>query len=178
MNIKNPLRIFAVLFVIVVLGGSFTANAQNNFSFSANRNVFSSSFFNDSEKELDIFDLVNAERRKKRLDQLVWDDDLAKLARNYSRKMARENFFDHYDSNGSNVIDRASSARIKGWRKIGENLFYCEGIENFSSFAVRGWLKSPSHRKNMLDRDWTDTGIGAARARDGRIYVTQVFIKR
>ncbi|MGH8527144.1 MAG: hypothetical protein ACREXY_23945 [Gammaproteobacteria bacterium] len=29
----------------------------------------------------------------------------------------------------------------------------------------------------MLDRGWTETGIGIAEARDGSIYITQIFIQ-
>lgn len=136
------------------------------------------SVFGIEEAELEIFELVNQERRKKGLGKLYWDNDLSKMARNYSKKMARDNFFSHYDSDGESVIERANRSRIKDWRKIGENLFFCEGFDNFQAVAVKGWLRSASHRQNMLDRSWTDSGIGVAKSRDGRIYVTQVFIKR
>jgi uncharacterized protein YkwD len=122
-----------------------------------------------------IFDLVNRERSRARLSSLQWNEQLAYLARGYSRKMAREGFFDHIDTDGNSVVQRAGHARISGWTKIGENLFLCEPIDRFSEFAVRGWMKSASHRRNILDPDWGSTGIGVAFARNGDIYVTQVF---
>lgn len=135
--------------------------------------------FGLEDDEYEIFELINQERRRKGLSALYWDDDLARMARNYSRKMARENFFSHYDSDGDSVSERATRSRVTGWRKIGENLFYAQGMSNnFQSLAVRGWMRSPSHRQNILDRAWTDSGIGIAKTRDGRIYVTQVFLKR
>lgn len=140
--------------------------------------IVSGGFSNIEDDEFEIFELVNKERRKKGLGNLYWDDDLSRLARNYSKKMARSNFFSHYDSDGESVIDRAAKSRISGWKKIGENLFYCEGMDDYNSVAVKGWMRSPSHRQNMLDRSWTDSGIGIARSRDGKVYVTQVFIKR
>ena len=127
------------------------------------------------DEEADIFALVNRERTRSRLSYLEWDDDLARVARNFSRQMARENFFSHSDSEGRTVIQRASKV---SWSKIGENLFMCDGMDDFAAFSVRGWMKSPSHRKNILDREWTDTGIGVYRTRDDRIYVTQVFVRR
>ena len=130
-----------------------------------------------SDQEYEVFDLVNRERSRKRLRRLDWDDDLADLARQYSRKMARERFFDHYDRNGRSVMDRANESHIRGWERIGENLFYCAATDRFSSLAIRGWLESPTHRENMLDRGWTASGIGIAQARDGSIYITQVFIQ-
>lgn len=129
-----------------------------------------------SDDEFEIFGLVNRERTKSRLGALEWDGDLAKVARSYSRQMAREGFFDHYDPKGKTVIDRA--AKVDRWSKIGENLFMCSGMDNFTSFSVRGWMRSTTHRRNIMDRGWTATGIGIARSRDDRIYVTQVFIRR
>ena len=125
--------------------------------------------------ENEIFHLVNRERVRARLGGLVWDESLARLARNYSRKMAREGFFDHYDRDGRTVIDRAESARIQNWSRIGENLFVCEEHSYFVQTAIRGWLRSKSHRTNMLDRTWTATGVGIATGRDGSIFITQVF---
>ena len=128
-----------------------------------------------SDEEYEIFDLVNRERLRSRLSFLEWDDDLARVARNFSRQMARERFFSHADRQGRTVIERASGER---WSKIGENLFMCEGMHDFAPFSVRGWMRSASHRKNILDREWTSTGIGIFRTRDDRIYVTQVFVRR
>lgn len=112
------------------------------------------------------------------MSELEWDGDLARLARDYSEKMARGGFFDHHDSDGATVVERAHNARVKNWSKIGENLFYCENVEEFSRLAVRGWMKSPTHKDNILDRDWNRSGIGVYAARGNRIYVTQVFIER
>lgn len=128
-----------------------------------------------SRRELDVFDLVNRERSRARLGRLAWDDELAKLARDYSRQMARDGFFDHYDPDGRTVIDRAESARIRNWSTIGENLFVCENHPYFARTAIRGWLDSETHRTNMLDKSWTTTGIGIATSRDGSIFITQVF---
>jgi uncharacterized protein YkwD len=127
--------------------------------------------------EFQIHYLVNNERRKKGLGDLYWEESLARLARNYSRQMARESFFSHYDRDGNTVVERAQSSNIGGWSKIGENLFFCEGYDNFDALAVRGWMNSSEHRRNILDRQFDGTGIGIAQTRDGRIYITQVFIR-
>ncbi len=133
---------------------------------------------NLSGDENEIYNLINDERRKKGLTKLDWDENLTKLSRSYSKQMAKESFFSHYDREGNSVVERAEDSNIKGWSKIGENLFYCEGYDDFNALAVRGWMNSPEHRRNILDRQFTSTGIGIAQSRDGRIYITQVFIKR
>lgn len=132
---------------------------------------------NLSNDELQIHNLVNYERRKKSLGDLIWDSSLAGMARAFSRQMARESFFSHYDRNGKSVIDRARQSNITGWSKIGENLYFCSGYDRFDSLAVRSWMNSSQHRRNILDRQFTGTGIGVAQTRDGRTYITQVFIR-
>ncbi len=138
-----------------------------------------STFLTDSENdEFQIFQLINAERYKNRLENLEWNDELADVAREYSEKMADENFFEHTDFEGKTLFDRIREHGIRKWSKIGENLFVCRGIKNFSSFAVQNWMKSPSHQRNILDYDWTTTGIGIAKSGNGKIYITQVFISK
>jgi uncharacterized protein YkwD len=131
-----------------------------------------------SGSEAEVFNLVNRERSRARLTGLAWDDRLARLARDYSRQMARDGFFDHYDPEGRTVIDRAESARIRNWSSIGENLFVCDEHEYFARTAIRGWMKSRTHRTNLLDGGWTATGVGIATARDGSIFITQVFTRK
>jgi uncharacterized protein YkwD len=129
-----------------------------------------------TEIEEAVFDLVNEERSERRLAEVAFDRELASVARAYSRKMARKSFFSHYDEEGNTVQDRVS--HIKDWRGVGENLFYCEGYDDPASVAVEGWLRSDSHRKNMLQKDWKTSGVGAAIARDGRVFVTQIFMRK
>ena len=38
------------------------------------------------------------------------------------------------------------------------------------------WLQSPEHRKNILDPNLTESGIGAAVRQDGTLLVVQEFI--
>ncbi|MCW5957712.1 MAG: CAP domain-containing protein [Pyrinomonadaceae bacterium] len=152
----KPLSISASLLVCHILVGALNTCAQ-------------------SEEEIEIFELVNRERIKARLQPLEWDDRASNVARNYSRQMAREGFFGHYDRQGLTVIERASKLK---WSKIGENLFMGDQISNFGSFAVKGWMRSTTHRFNILDREWNTTGIGVHHSNNGLVYVTQVFLSK
>lgn len=133
---------------------------------------------NFSANDSEIFILVNAERVRHGLNRLFWDEDLADIARDYSKKMADEDFFGHFDSNGQSVVERAKAAKLKNWSKIGENLFSIDGLDKFDGFTVEKWMQSPTHRDNILDKDWTTTGIGIVKSASGEIFITQVFIKR
>lgn len=127
--------------------------------------------------EFEVFDRVNRERTKLGLRNLEWDEEAARVARSYSQRMAREGFFDHIDPDGNSVVERAERSRIRRWSMIGENLFECSSYDGYTRLAVSGWLRSPSHRRNMLDRRWTSTGIGIGRGRDGSVFVTQIFLE-
>jgi uncharacterized protein YkwD len=167
---------FFILSVAVLISSSVSGISAQRRIYTASANARVSANADTGERE--IFDLINQERSKKGLGELNWDANLSRLARGYSQKMARENFFSHYDDGGGSVETRAKDMRIKNWSKIGENLFFCEGYDNPNLMAVRGWMKSPSHRDNILNPDYTDSGIGIAVTDGGRIYVTQVFIER
>lgn len=134
--------------------------------------------FSQNGEETEIYQLVNVERTRSRLTPLAWDHRLGQIARSHSRKMAREGFFSHHDRSGGSVADRSRHGGVGYWRKIGENLFMMTDHPQIASASVRGWMRSPGHRQNIRDRAWTATGIGIAKSRDGRIYVTQVFVAR
>lgn len=150
---------------------SFDAAAQRR------NNDYRNSRSDFRNEEFEIFELINSRRQKNRLGQLDWDDDVAEMARRYSEEMARGNFFSHYDKRGRSVAERAQSFGIRRWNSIGENLFFCTGYDDFSNLAVKSWLNSSAHRKNMFNPAWTTTGIGAASDRSGKVYITQVFLK-
>lgn len=169
-------KFFAVLLFAAFLPLNFVVFPSEAAAQKRNQN-YRNSRSDFGNEEFEIYELINNRRNKSRLQQLDWDDDVAEVARRYSEEMARGNFFSHYDKRGKSVVDRANNFGLRGWSSIGENLFFCEGYDNFSNLAVKGWLNSPTHRQVMLDPEWTTTGIGIAADRSGKIYVTQVFLK-
>lgn len=92
----------------------------------------------------------------------------------HSRDMARQNYFSHEGKDGREVADRAVLAGYR-WRGIGENI--AMGQESAEE-AVAGWLASPGHCANIMNRSFKDMGagyaIGAGREQ-GQVYWTQVF---
>lgn len=124
------------------------------------------------------FDLVNEERRARGQSPLRWDAELTRLARHHSENMARRNFFSHTDHEGLDTADRAAVGGVCGWRAIAENIAYNQGFDDPVGFAVERWMLSPKHRENILRTGFTHAGIGVARAADGRVFFTQVFVAR
>jgi uncharacterized protein YkwD len=136
----------------------------------------SASFAGASSLERRAFDLVNSERRSRGESPLVWDAELSRLARQHSFDMARSGQLDHRGPDGRDMADRARAFGIRGWRVLGENIAFNQGFDDPSGLAVQRWMNSSKHRSNILNGQFTRTGIGAARAADGSIYFTQVFM--
>jgi uncharacterized protein YkwD len=133
---------------------------------------------NATSDEQRAFDLANAERRRRGESSLVWDAELTRMARLHSENMARQNFFDHTNPQGENMTMRARACGVCGWSAMAENIAYNSGYDDPAAFAVQRWMTSPKHRANMLRAGFTHSGIGVARAADGRIFFTQVFVTR
>ena len=124
------------------------------------------------------FDLINAVRRERGQKPLVWDGALTNMARFHSENMARQNFFNHVDKDGLSTAGRADALGVQGWRALGENIAYNQGYDDPVAFAVERWMRSDKHRDNILNSQFTHAGLGVARAADGRVFFTQVFVTR
>ena len=129
-------------------------------------------------KEKHLFDLINDERRARGHKPLAWDGELTRIARYHSENMAREGFLNHVDGDGLDLPARAELHGVRGWRALAENIAYNQGFDDPAAFAVERWMTSSKHRENILSGEFTHAGLGVSRAPDGRVYFTQVFMKR
>lgn len=127
--------------------------------------------------ERDAFQMINAERSRAGMTVLKWNDNIAGVARLHSTNMAEYNFFSHKGLDGLMVDGRAELLHVGAWSAIGENIAFMKGFDDPAAAAVRNWLQSPAHKKNLLSADWSESGIGLAVTPDGKYYFTQVFIR-
>lgn len=127
--------------------------------------------------EKQCFYEVNKQREGYGLEALEFSEELLEVARYYSRRMAEENFFSHVDPDGNTVRQRVTGAGIS-WRVVGENLAFASGYINPVAVSVKGWMESPGHRKNILDKGYRYTAIGAWISKDGTVYFTEIFLRR
>ncbi len=123
-----------------------------------------------------VFELVNQGRTSEGLKALKRDERLANAARSHARRMAQQGFFSHVDPERGDLIERLNQANIP-WRKAAENLFTEKGYPDPAQRTVQSWMNSPGHRKNLLDKDVTHAGVGAARAPDGAVYVVEIYTR-
>jgi uncharacterized protein YkwD len=113
--------------------------------------------------------LMKRETNESRLNhgvrRLDLHEQLSELARTHSLAMARRGTLFHTSD--------PSSYYLKGlnWRTWGENV----GMTGGSIAGLqRAFMASPTHRANVLDRDFRRVAIGAVRV-DGVLWVTVFF---
>lgn len=128
--------------------------------------------------EKTAFNLINQKRAELGLKPVQWSDKIANIARQHSLSMADYKFFSHQDLNGHFIDERADVAGINKWKAISENIAFNKGFNNPVEFAVERWMLSASHRQNLLNPRWQQSGIGVAITQDGAYYFTQVFLDK
>ncbi|RRO20617.1 CAP domain-containing protein [Saccharopolyspora rhizosphaerae] len=114
-----------------------------------------------------VLSLVNEARESAGCAPLTVDGRLVKSATDHSADMARRGYFSHTTPDGVTFAERVRGA---GYPKPGaENL--ARGHANAEQ-VVQDWLKSRSHRKNILDCSFRTIGVGVDQ---GGTYWTQDF---
>lgn len=124
--------------------------------------------------EGDLVALTNQERRIHGLrPSLILDAVLSRAAIEHSEEMAALNYFSHESPLPRNrtLLDRYRRA-VRQLRlprtlaySVGENLYYREsssplGQEGLAEEAQKGFMESPSHRRNLLKANWRRIGVG------------------
>ncbi len=122
------------------------------------------------------FGLVNREREANGLKPLAWIEKAADVARYHSNSMARSEFLGHRDMAGKKVAYRADKLGFSNWSQLGENVVWISGYDDPAARAVFCWMRSPGHRRNIMDRTYSETGLGISIGSDGKYYFTQVFV--
>lgn len=125
-----------------------------------------------------VFQTINQVREENNLEPLSYRKDLSVIARSHSSDMASRDYFSHISPDGENLQKRISRGGITDWTRLAENIASNQGFSDPASIAVKGWLESPGHRHNILDKNLTETGIGVAIDARGKVYLTQLFAKR
>lgn len=98
----------------------------------------------------------NQTRANRGLPRLCVHPALQRAARAHSADMIRRDYFSHGNT----------GARLKNygyrWRAYGENIAYGSGSLGAPNNIFNAWMRSSSHRPNILGRQYREIGIGAA----------------
>lgn len=109
--------------------------------------------------------LINRRRVARGLRKLRLNPRLSRAARRHTRDMVRRRYFSHVSRGGADVADRLRRSgyiRPNSSWAVGENLAWGSGRRATPRQIVRGWMRSPGHRQNMLSRRFREIGVGVA----------------
>lgn len=122
-----------------------------------------------------IIDQTNAERTQRGLNPLAVNVQLSNAAKMHAHNMASYGELSHelnIKGQGS-LTDRLNVAGYQ-YRAAGENIAW-----NYQSQSVvEGWMNSSGHRRNILNKNFTEIGVGVAITDSGEPYYCQVFGSR
>lgn len=121
-----------------------------------------------------VVDLTNEEREQLQAPDLRRNTTLDEAARLKAKHMAQNEYFSHYSPDG-----------VSPWYWFNEaGYVYAHAGENLaihftdSSEVVEAWMKSPTHRANIVNQKYTEIGVGTAKGTfEGydTVYVVQLF---
>jgi uncharacterized protein YkwD len=127
----------------------------------------------ETEVEAASFNLINEGRVKAGLPALVWDPQIASVARAHSVDMRNRNFYSHTNPDGQNFAQRLRSAGVS-FHNAGENLARTSNVSNPATSANAEFLQSEGHLRNLLNPRFRRCGVGVSRS--GNTYwITQNF---
>ena len=113
---------------------------------------------NGNEKR--VLELHNRARIKRGLKPLCVQPALTAASRAHSKEMIDKDFFRHESYDGE-----SNGARLKrfgyDWYASGENIARGSGYLSKPENRFEAWMRSQGHRKNILDKNFREVGVGA-----------------
>lgn len=117
----------------------------------------------DTGRETSFLAQLNAQRATRGLPALTLSSSMSQAAADWTSQMIHGSFLAH----ASNIAAGAPH----GWSKVGENV----GRGRTTSTLTSAFMRSATHRANVLDPSFTHVGIAVIVHPDGRVYTTHRF---
>jgi uncharacterized protein YkwD len=115
-------------------------------------------FLNAQEKE--TFALHNQIRRDRGIRTLCVHPILQKAARAHSKDMIERDYFSHTTKGRNETFFERLERYGYRYRKVGENIAWGSGSFGEPRSIMDAWMNSPDHRRNILNNDFRQIGIG------------------
>jgi len=85
--------------------------------------------------------------------------------------MVKNNYFSHQSPTYGSPFDMLKSNKVS-YMYAGENIAMNQNADE----AFKAWMNSEGHKKNILNPNFTELGVGIAPKGDGSNLYTQLFI--
>lgn len=103
-----------------------------------------------------LLNATNTQRLQTGEKGLTINAQLQNAAQNKAEDMVKRNYWSHKTPEGKDPWAFIANENYQ-YQKAGENLAY--GF-NDSTSTIDGWMNSDSHKRNLLDKDFTEVGFG------------------
>ncbi|MCG2612159.1 CAP domain-containing protein [Flavobacterium sp. SM15] len=166
-SIFRPLSIIVLLITFASCSNDASSDEQPNNS------AATYELKNDytySQIETEVLDLVNQYRTSKGLNTLETINHISNVSQGHDVYMISINTLTH-----ALFAQREENLKATlGATAVGENIAY-----NYSSAqsVVNAWINSPAHRAN-LEGNYTNFGVSVRANAEGKLYYTNMFIKK
>jgi uncharacterized protein YkwD len=112
--------------------------------------------------------LINHERAEHQELPLLTNADLEAAAESHARELIAADYFAHVAPNGETPVDRIRETgyieSTSNGYVLGENLAWGTYSLSTPASIVAAWIASPGHLANILETQYTETGIAIAPA--------------
>ncbi len=137
---------------------------------------------NESTLSQELFQRVNSYRSSRGVSSMQRNAGLDLLARQHCEYLRQHRgTFSLYGKNVSHM-GIETRARLASLRyhidTYGENVAFTMSLPTETQTVtalVRLWQNSENHQYAMVQKAWTDTGVGTVVDRDGAVFATQIF---
>lgn len=129
-----------------------------------------------SASESQLFALTNQARAAAGLAPLRNDSGLVSIARYRSKDMGDREYFSHNIPPTGMLVFSVMDARGYCYQTAGENIGWNTYPDDSATDVIQQmFMNSSTHRANILGKAWTNMGIGAYQAADGKKLWTVLF---
>ena len=155
-------------FLFIVILSTLTACAKP--AATASASTKNDKEINLAGMERDILYYINEYRRSLGEPALQMIEAASEQAGEHSADMAKK--VTPFGHSGFNKRVNTITKQIGSVSSAAENVAYGELT---AKEVVKGWLRSPGHKKN-IEGNFTLTGIGVAKDKNGVLFFTQIFL--
>ena len=121
----------------------------------------------------DVLSLVNQERKKNGLNELTLSNELTHVATLKAQDMRDKKYFSHNSPTYGTPFEMLQKFGIS-YSYAGENI---AGGQESPQAVMNDWLNSSGHRANILNKNYTELGVGYVKGGQYGTYWVQLFRK-
>lgn len=127
----------------------------------------------ESSQAVEILNLVNQERKKAGVPALTLSEKLTSIANTKAKDMADNNYFSHTSPTYGSPFDMLKKFGVS-YSYAGENI---AAGQRSAQEVMNSWMNSSGHKANILNKNYTQLGVGYTTGGQYGTEWVQLFIR-